>query len=289
MVPGDFTAAVMAWYARAARDLPWRRPGTDAWGVLVSEVMLQQTPVGRVLPAYRTWMSRWPTPASLAAEPPGEAVRAWGRLGYPRRAVRLHETAGIIVRRHDGAVPSDLEALLALPGVGSYTARAVASFAFGQRHAVIDGNVRRVLARVVDGIPLATGSPRASEHTRLEALLPERPEIAAQCCVALMELGALVCRTRRPHCGQCPVVGHCAWVARGQPKDTAAATRPPYAGSDREARGALLALLRDSTRLATATDIAAAWPPAEQRARAVAGLVADGLAVATPGGALRLP
>src|SRR4051794_36797313 len=151
-MPGPALADVVSqWYAGAARDLPWRRPGTSPWAVLVSEVMLQQTPVARVIPAWEAWLARWPTPAALASAPSGEAVRQWGRLGYPRRALRLHETATAIVARHGGEVPADLESLLALPGVGSYTARAVATFAFRQRHAVIDTNVRRVLARVVDG------------------------------------------------------------------------------------------------------------------------------------------
>ncbi len=139
------------WYEAAARDLPWRRTGTSAWAVLVSEVMLQQTPVARVEPVWTEWLRRWPSPAALAAEPAGEAIRAWGRLGYPRRALRLHECARALVDRHGGQVPSDVDALLALPGVGGYTARAVAAFAFGQRHPVVDTNVRRLIARAMSG------------------------------------------------------------------------------------------------------------------------------------------
>ena len=126
-------------------------PEATPWAVLVSEIMLQQTPVARVLPVYEAWLARWPTPASLAASPAGEAVRAWGRLGYPRRAIRLHATAQALVERHGGEIPSSVDALRALPGIGSYTAAAVASFAFGQRHAVLDTNVRRVLARLING------------------------------------------------------------------------------------------------------------------------------------------
>ena len=146
-----FEAKLADWYAASARDLPWRRPGTEAWPVMVSEFMLQQTPVARVLPAYHEWLSRWPVPAALAAATPADAVRQWGRLGYPRRAIRLHEAAQVIVRQHGGEVPDSLADLLALPGIGSYTAAAVASFAFGQRHPVLDTNVRRVLARLVGG------------------------------------------------------------------------------------------------------------------------------------------
>ncbi len=127
----SYAEPVLTWYARNARDLPWRAPDATPWAVLVSEIMLQQTPVARVLPEYLSWMARWPTPAALAAAPAGEAIRQWGRLGYPRRALRLHETATILVARHGGTVPADLDALRALPGIGSYTAAAVASFAFG--------------------------------------------------------------------------------------------------------------------------------------------------------------
>jgi A/G-specific adenine glycosylase len=215
----SFAEPVLAWYARHARDLPWRAPGATPWAVLVSEIMLQQTPVARVLPEYLSWMTRWPTPAALAAEPAGEAIRQWGRLGYPRRALRLHETATILVARYGGSVPADLDALRALPGIGSYTAAAVASFAFGQRHAVLDTNVRRVLARLAAGQPWAGGSTSASvaERRLAESLLPAEPAVAARWSVAVMELGALVCTAASPRCGDCPVARECAWLAAGRP------------------------------------------------------------------------
>jgi A/G-specific adenine glycosylase len=215
----SFAEPVLAWYARQARDLPWRAPGATPWAVLVSEIMLQQTPVARVLPEYLSWMTRWPTPAALAAEPAGEAIRQWGRLGYPRRALRLHETATILVARYGGSVPADLDALRALPGIGSYTAAAVASFAFGQRHAVLDTNVRRVLARLAAGQPWAGGSSSASvaERRLAESLLPAEPAVAARWSVAVMELGALVCTAASPRCGDCPVARECAWLAAGRP------------------------------------------------------------------------
>jgi len=215
----SFAEPVLAWYARHARDLPWRAPGATPWAVLVSEIMLQQTPVARVLPEYLSWMTRWPTPAALAAEPAGEAIRQWGRLGYPRRALRLHETATILVARYGGSVPADLDALRGLPGIGSYTAAAVASFAFGQRHAVLDTNVRRVLARLAAGQPWAGGSSSASvaERRLAESLLPAEPAVAARWSVAVMELGALVCTAASPRCGDCPVARECAWLAAGRP------------------------------------------------------------------------
>src|SRR5437016_11598887 len=197
----SYAEPVLAWYARNARDLPWRAPGASPWAVLVGEIMLQQTPVARVLPEYLSWMARWPTPAALAAAPSGEAIRQWGRLGYPRRALRLHETATILVARHGGTVPGDLDALRALPGIGSYTAAAVASFAFGQRHAVLDTNVRRVLARLICGRPLPGAAPSAAEVALAESLLPAEPSVAARWSVAVMELGALVCTAASPRCG----------------------------------------------------------------------------------------
>src|SRR5271169_598245 len=203
-----YTEPVLDWFSRHARDLPWRGPGTTPWSVLVSEIMLQQTPVARVVPAHQSWLARWPAPAALAAEPAGEAIRQWGRLGYPRRALRLHETAAIVTARHGGAVPDDIDALLALPGIGSYTAAAVASFAFGQRHAVLDTNVRRVLTRLAGGQARVGRAPSTAE-----------PAVAARWSVAVMELGAIVCTAANPRCTACPVAGHCAWLAAGRPEE----------------------------------------------------------------------
>jgi len=228
----SYAEPVLTWYARNARDLPWRAPDATPWAVLVSEIMLQQTPVARVLPEYLSWIARWPTPAALAAEPAGEAIRQWGRLGYPRRALRLHETATILVARHGGTVPADLDALRALPGIGSYTAAAVASFAFGQRHAVLDTNVRRVLARLVAGQPWAgtASSVSVAERRLAESLLPAEPAVAARWSVAVMELGALVCTAAGPRCGDCPVARECAWLTAGRPGTGEAAAMAGAAG-----------------------------------------------------------
>ena len=241
-----YTEPVLGWYASHQRDLPWRAPGTTPWSVLVSEIMLQQTPVARVLPAHTAWIARWPTPAALAAEPAGEAIRQWGRLGYPRRALRLHETATLLVLRHGGTVPADREALLALPGIGSYTAAAVASFAFGQRHAVLDTNVRRVLARLVVGQPTPAAAPSVAETRLAESLLPAEPAVAARWSVAVMELGALVCTAASPQCGRCPVARDCAWLAAGRPPQAPGRRTQRYDGTDRQCRGRLLAVLRES-------------------------------------------
>lgn len=281
-------AAVTSWYAGAARDLPWRGPGTDAWAVLVSEVMLQQTPVARVLQPYAAWLARWPTPAALAADAPGEAVRMWGRLGYPRRALRLHAAAVAVVERHGGVLPDSVQELLALPGVGDYTARAVAAFAYRQRVPVVDTNVRRVVARVVEGQADAAVTRR--DLALVEGLLPDDPEAAATASVALMELGALVCTARAPRCPGCPVRERCAWLAAGSPALQAPVRRPQsWAGSDRQVRGRLMAVLREAPGPVTAGQLAAAWDEPVQRARALDGLVADGLVDPLDDGAYALP
>lgn len=286
----DLAAPVLRWYADAARDLPWRRADASPWAVLVSEVMLQQTPVARVLPAYDAWMARWPTPAALAVEPAGAAVRQWGRLGYPRRALHLHAAARVLVERYAGRIPESLEELRALPGVGSYTAAAVASFAYRHRHPVIDTNVRRVLARALAGQPRARTATAALDRQRAESVLPADPEQAARFGVALMELGALVCTARSPHCGSCPIATACRWHADGHPAAaTSSSSRSSYAGTDREVRGRLLAVLRGSAGPVPLAALAASWPDAEQRDRAVAGLLADGLVQRHQNDRLALP
>jgi A/G-specific adenine glycosylase len=294
-----YAEPVLAWFSRNARDLPWREPGTTPWSVLVSEIMLQQTPVARVVPAYRGWLDRWPTPAALAAEPAGEAIRQWGRLGYPRRALRLHQTATMVTERHGGIVPQDIDALLALPGIGSYTAAAVASFAFGQRHAVLDTNVRRVLARLVTGQPQPRSTPSVAERRMAESLLPAEPAVAARWSVAVMELGALVCTAASPRCPDCPVARHCAWLAAGRPEagtghrnGTGSGTgrrTQRYDGTDRQCRGRLLAVLRDGGGPVTQADLDVVWADRAQRARALDGLVADGLVDPLPDGRYALP
>ena len=280
---------LISWYAEFARDLPWRRPDFGAWGVLVSEFMLQQTPVNRVIPHLEAWLERWPTPGALAAEPPAEAVRQWANLGYPRRALRLHRAAVEIGQRHSGVVPSDVEDLLALSGVGEYTARAVAVFANGERHPVVDINTRRVLARVVTG-RAQPGPPARTDLTLMESILPAGLADAATVNAATMELGATVCTARTPRCGACPLAGVCAWRAAGYP-DTGDVRRKQaaYEGSDRQARGAVLKMLREAAPLPVALDeVIPGWPDVVQRDRAIASLVADGLAEVR-GGVLQLP
>jgi A/G-specific adenine glycosylase len=285
----DLAPPLVEWYRDNARDLPWRRPGFGAWGVLVSEFMLQQTPVKRVIPHLEAWLARWPAPADLAAAAPADAVRQWANLGYPRRALWLHRAAVQIRDRHDGVVPRDVTALLALSGIGDYTARAVAVFAYGDRHPVVDTNTRRVLARAVDG-RAQPGPPSRRDLEAMAAILPHDRARAAEVNAAAMELGATVCVARVPRCDACPLAGRCAWRAAAYP-DTGDDRRRQarYEGSDRPARGAVLKILRDAETHAVAlSDVVPDWPDPLQRDRAIDSLIADGLAEASHG-FLRLP
>ncbi|MBX3098071.1 MAG: A/G-specific adenine glycosylase [Salinibacterium sp.] len=252
--------------------------------------MLQQTPVARVVPRLEQWLARWPTPADLAAAPPGDAVRAWDRLGYPRRALRLHAAAVAITEQHGGVVPSDLDALLALPGIGDYTARAIAAFAFGARHPVVDTNVRRVIARAIDGQAEAGPPSTRRDLAAMEELLPHSLPDAQLFNAAMMELGAIVCTARSPRCftepTDCPIADSCRWRAAGYPayEGPRAAVQATFAGSDRQVRGLIMAELRGSDIPVTAAELATTWPDQTQLGRAIAGLLADGLAVEVTGG-----
>ncbi|MGH3301728.1 MAG: A/G-specific adenine glycosylase [Streptosporangiaceae bacterium] len=285
----SYAPAVRRWYSTHARDLPWRRPDATPWSILVSEVMLQQTPVSRVLPAHALWLQRWPDPAALAAASAADAVRQWDRLGYPRRAVRLHASAGLITTRYAGEVPASADQLRSLPGIGAYTAAAVSSFAFGQRHAVLDTNVRRVLARLVTGAARPAGAPSAAERQLAERLLPPNGLLAAQWSAGIMELGALICTAARPRCDQCPLAARCGWLRQGQPAAPDRRAAPRYHGSDRHCRGQLLAVLRDAAGPVPADTLATVWPDAAQRLRALCGLIDDGLVVPAADGSFALP
>ncbi|MDY3126711.1 MAG: A/G-specific adenine glycosylase [Corynebacterium sp.] len=280
---------LLSWFSVHARALPWREPSTTAWGVLVSEVMSQQTPVARVAPQWEEWMEKWPTPAHFARASKAEVLRAWGKLGYPRRALRLHECAGVIVEEHDGEVPCDIAKLLALPGIGDYTARAVASFHFGINVPVVDTNVRRVYARAMEATFLPP-APSKKELAKVAEITPS-PRVA----VALMELGALVCTAKNPQCEVCPLLNTCAWQAAGcpapHPDELAAAKKKvqKFAGTDRQVRGLLLDVLRANPLPVTKEQLDVVWPDAAQRSRALYSLVDDGLAVQNDAGLFHLP
>jgi len=269
--------AICAWFDANGRDLPWRRPGTSAWGVLVSEVMSQQTPMSRVIGPWHEWMNRWPTPDDLAEEDSGEAVAAWGRLGYPRRALRLHSCAVTIATEHDGVVPNSYDELVALPGIGDYTASAVVSFAFGGRATVLDTNVRRLIARAESGIANCPTSVTRAERIVADALVPDEDARAAKWAVASMELGALVCTARSPQCEVCPIRDSCRWVIDGKPDNAPARRGQPWKGTDRQCRGVIMDVVRNSPRGVKVQMALSAWPEPDQASRCLESLLDDGL------------
>lgn len=281
---------VISWFESEGRDLPWRQPNFTPWGSLVSEFMLQQTPVSRVVPKLEQWLNRWPTPAALAADSAGEAVRAWDKLGYPRRALWLHACAVAIVERFNGEVPSNVDDLLSLPGVGPYTARAVAVFAFGAHEPVVDTNIRRVIARHEKGLA-DQGAPREKQDLAdMDALLPHS-QLSPVFNQAVMELGALVCTSKNPRCGDCPITNSCAWRLADYP-DNSAGTKPKqkkYEGSDRQVRGAILSVLRNSRNPVKRLELDACWSEKTALERALGSLLSDGLVVLTDDDTFALP
>lgn len=255
--------------------------------------MLQQTQVARVVGSYGAFLSRFPSPAACAAAPVGEVLRAWAGLGYNRRAAHLHSAARTVVDRHGGIVPDDLSELLALPGVGPYTARAVLAFAYERDVAVVDVNVGRVLARAVAGAPLG---PAQAQRLADELLPAGRSWKWNQ---ALVEAGAMWCTARAPRCADCPLVSSCRWARAGHGSRAGRAATDPaeppakqsrFAGSDRQGRGRLVEALRKGPVRPSQVPASCGWPDDVERAgRIAAALVAEGLVRRGPGGVLRLP
>jgi A/G-specific adenine glycosylase len=275
---------VLAWYKKNKRDLPWR--STDAWGVLVSEIMLQQTPVARVLPVYNEWMKRWPTPAALAAATPAQVITAWGRLGYPRRALRLHECAKVISTQYKGKIPETQSELRELPGVGDYTSAAIIAFAFQGRSLVLDINIRRVFARVIDGVEVPTAAPTKSERQEREKLIPiKNPHVWA---AATMELGALICTAKNPKCGQCPLADQCIWRSLDYPLSDQPKRTQSWHGTDRQCRGVIVQALRENPALSK-KEIMQLWDVPSQVEKALLTLLEDGLLVEQKGQRFSLP
>ena len=263
---------IIAWFKKNQRDLPWRK--SDAWGVMVSEFMLQQTPVNRVLPIYETWMKRWPTAAALAQATPADVIKAWGRLGYPRRALRLHECAKEITSSHNGTIPNTEAELRKLPGIGEYTAAAIVAFAFAQRSLVLDINIRRLFARLFDGVETPKPSASRAEKSKYEALIPERnPHVWA---AATMELGAVICTSQSPKCGTCPVAHSCRWRSLDYPKSDLVKRRQSWHGTDRQCRGTIVQALRENEILSK-DQIKQLWDVPSQLEKALITLLDDGL------------
>ena len=275
---------VFVWYKKNKRDLPWRN--TDAWGVLVSEIMLQQTPVARVLPIYIEWMKRWPTPAALAAATPAQVITAWGRLGYPRRALRLHECAKVISTQYKGKIPDTQSELRELPGVGDYTSAAIIAFAFAGRSLVLDINIRRVFARAIDGMEVPTAAPTKSERQERETLIPlKNPHVWA---AATMELGALICTAKNPKCGQCPLADQCMWRSLDYPLSDQPKRTQSWHGTDRQCRGVIVQALRENPALSK-KEIMQLWDVPSQVEKALLTLLEDGLLVEQKGQRFSLP
>ena len=234
-----FSAALLAWHARAGRSLHIRTAGTP-WAILVAEVMSQQTQIDRIAAAWEAWLRRWPTPADLAAATTRDVITAWAGLGYNRRALALHEAARVIVNDHDGRVPATVEDLERLPGIGPYTARAVAAAAFGRPVAPLDVNVRRVLGRVFG--PVVTAGELQPRADDLVSRRDPRTWVNA-----VMDLAVTVCTRRAPRCGTCPVRAMCASAGTmGEQPQGRAAPATPFEATNRWLRGRLLARAREA-------------------------------------------
>ena len=275
---------ITQWFAKNKRELPWR--ATTPWGVMVSEFMLQQTPVARVLPKWIEWMERWPTPAELAKATPAQVITAWGRLGYPRRALRLHESAKIIARDFENEVPDSEEVLRSLPGIGDYTAAAISAFAFSANTLVMDVNIRRVLVRVLDGKEHPTSSPTVRERESRLAILPRRN--ADNWAAATMELGALICTSKNPSCNDCPIISQCKWRKNGYPQSELVRKSQDWHGTDRKCRGTIVQALRESESL-TVSAIKKLWPDESQVEKALETLLEDNLIEEHSRSRFRLP
>ena len=260
------------WYWKNKRPLPWRN--STPWGVVVSEFMLQQTPVNRVLPVWEVWMKKWPTPKHLAKAKKSDIIKYWGRLGYPRRALRLHETSKIITTKYRGSIPKTLPELRELPGVGEYTAAAIYSFAYGKRALVLDTNIRRVFARAIDGKEYASLTLNNKERTKREKLIPREASLWA---AATMELGATICTARSPQCEICPIAQSCVWRFKGYPKSRAPKRKTQaWHGTDRQCRGTILNYLREKDR-GTRSQFEKLWSDKKQVEKALKSLETDGL------------
>jgi A/G-specific adenine glycosylase len=268
----SYEKEIIAWFKKNKRDLPWRK--TDAWGVLVSEIMLQQTPVQRVLPVYTAWMKKWPTPQALAKATPADVITEWGRLGYPRRALRLHECAKMITHELKGQIPDTEAELRTLPGIGEYTAAAIVAFAYKESSLVLDINVRRLFSRLYKGEEAPTAAPTKAERIEYAELIPAKR--AHLWAAGTMELGALICTSQKPLCGRCPVADQCLWRSLDYPASTRIKRTQTWHGTDRQCRGTIVQALRDNSTLSKAK-LHLLWDVPAQVDKAILTLLDDGL------------
>jgi A/G-specific adenine glycosylase len=275
---------ITAWFKENKRDLPWRK--SDAWGVLVSEIMLQQTPVQRVLPVYEEWMKRWPSPADLAKATPAEVITAWGRLGYPRRALRLHQCAKILSTELNNQLPRTESELRKLPGIGEYTAAAIVAFAFKESSLVLDINIRRLFSRLYRGEEMPTSAPTKSERIEYAGYIPRKN--AHLWAAATMELGALICTAKKPLCGRCPVADKCQWRSLDYPSSERVKRTQSWHGTDRQCRGTIVQALRDNPTL-NKRELNLLWDVPSQVEKAILTLLDDGLIEEQRKGVFSLP
>ena len=251
--------------------------------------MLQQTPAARVAPQWEAWIKRWPNPESLANASPSEVLRQWDRLGYPNRAIRLHDSAKRIVNDHGGRLPRTYQELVALPGVGDYTAAAIMAFAYNKRSVVLDTNIRRVICRVWKGQQRPAISPSALERSFADSLVPKDDRRAARWSISVMEFGALVCTARNPKCAVCPIATSCAWRAAGYPEGVSKPRTQKFEGTDRQARGLIMKALKDSAKSLARSDLQKVVADPAQFDRALSSLITDGLVDVSRAGRLQLP
>jgi A/G-specific adenine glycosylase len=275
---------ITTWFKENKRDLPWRK--SDAWGVLVSEIMLQQTPVQRVLPVYEEWMKRWPSPADLAKATPAEVITAWGRLGYPRRALRLHQCAKILSTELNNQLPRTESELRKLPGIGEYTAAAIVAFAFKESSLVLDINIRRLFSRLYRGEEMPTSAPTKTERTEYAGYIPRKN--AHLWAAATMELGALICTAKKPLCGRCPVADKCQWRSLDYPSSERVKRTQSWHGTDRQCRGTIVQALRDNPTL-NKRELNLLWDVPSQVEKAILTLLDDGLIEEQRKGIFSLP
>jgi A/G-specific adenine glycosylase len=262
--------AVINWYKKNKRDLPWRK--TTPWGVLLSEYMLQQTPVSRALPIWNEWIKRWPTPRHLSKAKRSDVIKAWGSLGYPTRALRLHQAATNIATDYKNKVPDTLENLRKLPGIGEYTAAAIYSFAFNKRALVLDINIRRLFIRAIDGKEHPPLHITNSEREAREKLIPKD---AALFAAATMELGALICTSKNPKCDQCPIKNKCEWRKQNYPRSPIKKKTQTWHGTNRQCRGTILKHLR-TNQFATHSELSKLWKKKSQFEESLTALINEG-------------
>ena len=275
---------ITAWFKENKRDLPWRK--SDPWGVLVSEIMLQQTPVQRVLPIYEEWMKRWPTPSDLAKATPAEVITVWGRLGYPRRALRLHQCAKILTTELNNQLPRTESELRKLPGIGEYTAAAIVAFAFKESSLVLDINIRRLFSRLYRGEEAPASAPTKAERTEYASYIPRKN--AHLWAAATMELGALICTAKKPLCARCPVADKCQWRSLNYPSSERVKRTQSWHGTDRQCRGTIVQALRDNSTL-NKRELNLLWDVPSQVEKAILTLLDDGLIEEQRKGVFSLP